>query len=426
MWRVARVRLRFVLVLLAAFLIVGMWGTLRVYWDALTHRLRGRTQTLPGISDDTEYFCPMDPGVLSDWPAICPVCNMDLVRRKKGEATVLPEGVVARMQFSPYRIQLAGIKTALVRRRALAREVRLGGRLIAVPIPADEGASRLPEGADRSPAPMLECPAFPDDLPYLTPGRQAQVTLEGSTTPLRGTVADGDTGTSSVRNSVRIALAPGDGPFRWQAFAHVRIQIPLLEIETYRKLAAEDPRLADEGWLAIPETAVVATGGRRVVYVETMPGMFDGVEVQLGPRCGDEYPVLAGLDAGQKVATIGAFLIDAEARLNPSLAASYFGASRSSRSVGEGASRSVEEHEPTRPAWRSKKKQTESAPLSAADQALADRQKVCPVTDLPLDSMGGPIPVEVAGRRVFICCRGCEGPLKKDPDKFLAKIPAAP
>jgi hypothetical protein len=60
--------------------------------------------------------------------------------------------------------------------------------------------------------------------------------------------------------------------------------------------------------------------------------------------------------------------------------------------------------------------------LSAADQQLAKRQKTCPVTGAPLDSMGGPIAVEIEGRRVFICCKGCEGPLKKDPQKYLAKL----
>jgi Cu(I)/Ag(I) efflux system membrane fusion protein len=44
------------------------------------------------------------------------------------------------------------------------------------------------------------------------------------------------------------------------------------------------------------------------------------------------------------------------------------------------------------------------------------------VTGLDLDSMGGPIPVEVAGRRVFICCIGCESALRKDPDKHLKKL----
>jgi len=55
-----------------------------------------------------------------------------------------------------------------------------------------------------------------------------------------------------------------------------------------------------------------------------MPGTFDGVEVVLGPRCGDWYPVVKGLEAGQRVAVSGAFLLDAETRLNPSLASSYF------------------------------------------------------------------------------------------------------
>ncbi len=69
--------------------------------------------------------------------------------------------------------------------------------------------------------------------------------------------------------------------------------------------------------LAVPQSAVVDTGARKVVFVESMPGMFDGVEVVLGPRCGDFYPVVRGLEAGQKVATAGAFLLDAETRLNP-------------------------------------------------------------------------------------------------------------
>jgi hypothetical protein len=60
--------------------------------------------------------------------------------------------------------------------------------------------------------------------------------------------------------------------------------------------------------------------------------------------------------------------------------------------------------------------------LSAADLELVARQKVCPVTGLPLDSMGGPIPVDVVGRRVFICCEGCTASLKKDPEKFLKKM----
>ena len=64
--------------------------------------------------------------------------------------------------------------------------------------------------------------------------------------------------------------------------------------------------------LSVPERAVIDTGSRKVVYREAGPNLYEGVEVELGPRCGDDYPVLRGLEAGDKVATAGSFLIDAE------------------------------------------------------------------------------------------------------------------
>ncbi len=77
----------------------------------------------------------------------------------------------------------------------------------------------------------------------------------------------------------------------------------------------------------MPQGAVIDTGAKQIVYVESAPGVFDGVAVELGPRDGDYYAVVAGLRRGQRVAAAGAFLIDAETRLNPAAAAAYFGAS---------------------------------------------------------------------------------------------------
>ena len=58
----------------------------------------------------------------------------------------------------------------------------------------------------------------------------------------------------------------------------------------------------------MPESAVIDTGTRKVVYVESEPGVFEGREVVLGPRIGDRFPVLEGLAPGEKVAAAGAFL----------------------------------------------------------------------------------------------------------------------
>ncbi len=69
--------------------------------------------------------------------------------------------------------------------------------------------------------------------------------------------------------------------------------------------------------LAVPESAVIDTGTRQVVYVESSPGIYDARAVTLGPRTGAWYPVLQGLKLGDRIVSRGAFLIDAEARLNP-------------------------------------------------------------------------------------------------------------
>ena len=62
------------------------------------------------------------------------------------------------------------------------------------------------------------------------------------------------------------------------------------------------------------------------------------------------------------------------------------------------------------------------AKLSPEDQKAAREQKVCPVTEEPLGSMGVPEKVKVKDQEVFICCAGCEDKLKAEPDKYLKNI----
>ena len=69
--------------------------------------------------------------------------------------------------------------------------------------------------------------------------------------------------------------------------------------------------------LAIPRSAVIEAGRHRIVYVESAPGVYDMRAVELGPQAGDYYPVLRGLAKGEKVVTVGTFLVDSENRLNP-------------------------------------------------------------------------------------------------------------
>jgi hypothetical protein len=187
------------------------------------------------------------------------------------------------------------------------------------------------------------------------------------------------------------------------------------EVSAAKLLSAEQRVLLGERpLLQVPASAVVEHGGSQLVYVQTMAGMFDGRVVQLGPRTGSVYPVVQGLEAGEQVVSTGAFLVDAEARLNPALAVGYFGADQPALS-------STAALAPLKVA--ASKSGVPS--LSQADRALAEAQGKCPVTDLSLDAMGGPVLVQVGERKVFICCAACERKLLKEPEKYLAKLPTA-
>jgi YHS domain-containing protein len=65
---------------------------------------------------------------------------------------------------------------------------------------------------------------------------------------------------------------------------------------------------------------------------------------------------------------------------------------------------------------------TEIKKLPAADQDLALKQVICPVSDHHLGSMEKPIKVTAEGRTFFLCCEGCEPDLKKDPKAVIAKL----
>lgn len=67
--------------------------------------------------------------------------------------------------------------------------------------------------------------------------------------------------------------------------------------------------------LAVPETAVLDSGTRQLVFLVRGEGLFEPREVKLGPKIGTYYEVLEGLTEGDRVVTSGTFLIDSESKL---------------------------------------------------------------------------------------------------------------
>ncbi len=227
--------------------------------------------------------------------------------------------------------------------------------------------------------------------------------------------------------TVRFELANPGHKLRPGSTATVTLKVSPKDVPLFANLPggeAVQQNLVQGRMLAIPEGSIIDTGSQRIVYRETTPGVFEGVEVKIGPRMvGPDgvrfYPVLSGLAQGDRVVTSGSFLVDAETRLNPAAGSIYFGGSGGSQARAS----STTTVRPSTPDDPDAKIEAALAALSPEDHRLADAQRFCPV--LPknrLGVMGTPVKLMIDGQPVFICCEGCRTSALEKPQETLAKV----
>lgn len=70
--------------------------------------------------------------------------------------------------------------------------------------------------------------------------------------------------------------------------------------------------------LSIPADAVLDSGLRKIVYVETSDGIFEPRPVQVSGIFGDQAIVAGGIGEGERVVISGNFLLDSESRMRAS------------------------------------------------------------------------------------------------------------
>jgi RND family efflux transporter MFP subunit len=104
--------------------------------------------------------------------------------------------------------------------------------------------------------------------------------------------------------------------------AQVRLEFDNPERLLKPDMYAEVELTSDLGQrLAVPDTAVMDTGTRSVVFVDQGDGFFEPREVRTGLRLPDRYEVLDGLREGEHVLSSANFYVDSESKLKAALAA---------------------------------------------------------------------------------------------------------
>jgi multidrug efflux pump subunit AcrA (membrane-fusion protein) len=80
-------------------------------------------------------------------------------------------------------------------------------------------------------------------------------------------------------------------------------------------------RVEDGSGLVVPDSAVIDTGGRTLVFLDRPDGALEPREIATGARLPDGFQVLRGLAQGDRVVTSANFLLDSESSLKAALSA---------------------------------------------------------------------------------------------------------
>jgi Cu(I)/Ag(I) efflux system membrane fusion protein len=105
--------------------------------------------------------------------------------------------------------------------------------------------------------------------------------------------------------SVRVELPNPDGRIKPGMYADVLL----------------DPGAKKEPVIAVPASAVIDSGTRKVVLIAKGEGRFEPRAVKLGNSGGGYFEVLDGVKSGEEVVTSATFLIDSESNLKAALQA---------------------------------------------------------------------------------------------------------
>jgi Cu(I)/Ag(I) efflux system membrane fusion protein len=147
---------------------------------------------------------------------------------------------------------------------------------------------------------------YESDLPLVTVGTQVTVSvpyLPGRTWtgPVSWISPTVDDKTRTVK--LRVEVGNADGRLKPDMYADAQLRAQL------------------GPGVIVPDTSIVRTGERSLVFVEQSEGRLAPREVQVGTKTERGTQILSGLDAGDRVVQTANFLLDSESSLKAAVAA---------------------------------------------------------------------------------------------------------
>jgi len=302
-------------------------------------KMKNTQPVSPGDKVIMYWTCPMHPQVKEKGFGQCPICDMDLVPVYKKEGN--------RIRVNPDKGKLLGLKSEAARMIEISKTVRLSAKVAFdndLYLAQQEYLLNYRDfnGQLRAKSDMLEAAKFrltllgytdtdivelekqnqpdktilypgdkvwmfadvyPDDLQILKPGKDV--------------VAVTDTYPSVKFYGKVMFVEPSINSETHSAKARIVVDNTrnLLKLGMYANI---EVKTSKGQLLAVPKTAVISTGLRKIVYMDYGNGEYEPIEVKTG-FVGDEYiEIKNGLKADDLVVTNGNFMLDSESQLRSS------------------------------------------------------------------------------------------------------------
>ena len=140
---------------------------------------------------------------------------------------------------------------------------------------------------------------FDDQARFLHPGRKVKVTVRETSKILFATVSNNPPLFDPASRTFKLRLE-ADNP-RMKLLPDMFVDLEFL---------AEAPV-----GISVPAEAVLDSGLRKIVYLQTADNIFEQRPVEVGTAFGDRITITRGLSPGDRIVSSGNFLLDSESRI---------------------------------------------------------------------------------------------------------------